>query len=185
VNLTDRSESQAGSELGWALAALAVSPMALGGAWVRADHGPVRDQWLAFLKDKVTPCVRVPFNVDDERLLGGLDLTASLAHGTSVWHPGLLAQAEQGVVILPMAERLDASVLARILQAQERDTESLPARFGVVALDESLEDEKSCPAASPSAWACGWICDNCRPMMKFSRTLTRPTLRTRARTGCS
>lgn len=147
MNPIHRSESQAGSELGWALAALAVSPMALGGAWVRADHGPVRDQWLAFLKDKVTPCVRVPFNVDDERLLGGLDLSASLTQGTSVWHPGLLAQAEQGVVILPMAERLDASVLVRILQAQERDAESLPARFGVVALDESLEDEKTLPAS--------------------------------------
>ena len=88
MNPIHRSESQAGSELGWALAALAVSPMALGGAWVRADHGPVRDQWLAFLKNKVTPCVRVPINVDDERLLGGLDLSASLTQGTSVWHPG-------------------------------------------------------------------------------------------------
>jgi magnesium chelatase subunit D len=85
--------------------------------------------------------------VDDERLLGGLDLSASLAQGQTVWQRGLLSQADQGLVVLPMAERWDPGVLARILQAQERTLTESPARFGVVALDESLDDDKTLRSA--------------------------------------
>ena len=147
MNLPELSVSQAGSELGWALAALSVSPSALGGAWVRAHHGPVRDQWLACLKEGVQTCVRIPSHVDDERLLGGVDISATLAHGRPVWQQGLLAQADGGVVILPMAERLDTGLVARITQAQESRAAGVSARFGIVALDESLEDEKTIPAS--------------------------------------
>jgi magnesium chelatase subunit D len=147
VSAVDVSLSQVGSDLGWALAALSVSPSALGGAWVRAHHGPVRDQWLSRLQADVRVCVRIPPHVDDERLLGGLDLSASLAQARAVWQSGLLAKATGGVVVLPMAERFDVGLLARITQAQERDTQGLPAHFGIVAMDESLDDEKSVPPA--------------------------------------
>jgi magnesium chelatase subunit D len=64
-----------------------------------------------------------------------------------VWQEGLLAQAIGGVVILPMAERLQSSLVARIVQAQDRAAMNAPSNFGIVALDESQDDE-ACIAAS-------------------------------------
>ena len=145
MSLSELSESQAGSELGWALAALSVSPAALGGAWVRAHHGPARDQCLAILKAMVSTGVRIPSHVDDERLLGGLDVSATLAQGRPVWQAGLLAQAAGGVAILPMAERLNIGLVARIAQAQDRSLLGEATSFGLVALDESVDDENSIP----------------------------------------
>ncbi|MFM2241131.1 MAG: hypothetical protein RJA69_2505 [Pseudomonadota bacterium] len=143
MSLSELSLSQAGSELGWALAALSVSPAALGGAWVRAHHGPARDQCLAIFKAMVNTSVRIPSHVDDERLLGGLDVSATLALGRPVWQAGLLAQAAGGVAILPMAERLNVGLVARITQAQDRSLLSEGASFGVLAMDESLDDDSS------------------------------------------
>ncbi|MFZ9574098.1 MAG: magnesium chelatase subunit D [Limnohabitans sp.] len=141
MSLSELSVSQAGSELGWALAALSVSPAALGGAWVRAHHSPARDQCLAILKALGNTGVRIPSHVDDERLLGGLDVSATLAQGRPVWQAGLLAQAAGGLAVLPMAERLNIGLVARIIQAQDRSLLSEEASFGLLALDESLEDE--------------------------------------------
>ena len=117
MSLDALSISSAGSELGWALTALSVSPAALGGAWVRGYHGPAREQCLAILRARVSVTVRIPSHVDDERLSGGLDVSATLAQGRTVWQQGLLAQANGGVVILPMAERLHSGLVARIVQA--------------------------------------------------------------------
>jgi len=71
-------------------ALLAIDPAGLGGVRVRAHAGPVRDAWLALLKQLmgVRPWVRVPLSATDERLLGGLDLTATLAAGRPVLQTG-------------------------------------------------------------------------------------------------
>ena len=147
MSLTELPVSHVGSELGWALAAVSVCPAAIGGVWARVQHGPVRDQCLSTLKEDISPCIRIPSHVDNERLLGGLDVSATLAQGRSVWQSGLLAQAEGGVVILSMAERLDPGLVARIVQAQDFRQSDLAASFGIVALDESLDDERSIPAS--------------------------------------
>ena len=147
MSLDALSVSSAGSELGWALAALSVSPAALGGVWVRGYHGPAREQCLAILRARVSVSVRIPSHVDDERLSGGLDVSATLAQGRTVWQEGLLAQAQGGVVILPMAERLHSGLVARIVQAQDRAPVHAPANFGIVALDESQDDEAGIAAS--------------------------------------
>ena len=67
-----------------ALWAFALDPVLLGGVWVRAPHGPVRDRWLAELTAVGGPGVRIPTHVDDERLMGGLDLSASLRSGSAM-----------------------------------------------------------------------------------------------------
>ena len=86
----------------------------------------------------------------DSRLLGGLDLNATLRAGRPVAERGLLAEADGGVLVLAMAERLPSATTVHITAAMdtgqtivERDGLSLrmPARFGVIALDEGLEDE--------------------------------------------
>ena len=137
-------------------ALLAIDPAGLGGVRVRAHAGPVRDAWLALLKQWMgaRPWVRVPLSATDERLLGGLDLTATLAAGRPVLQTGLLSSVNGGVLVLSMAERLSAGVAARITQtmdngevAIERDglRDRRATRFGVIALDEGLQDDDGVP----------------------------------------
>ncbi len=139
-------------------ALLAIDPAGLGGVRVRAHAGPVRDAWLALLQQLIgaRPWVRVPLSTTDERLLGGLDLSATLAAGKPVLQSGLLSAANGGVLVLAMAERVTAGVAARITQAMdsgevaiERDglRERTAARFGVIALDEGLQDDDGVPEA--------------------------------------
>jgi magnesium chelatase subunit D len=75
-------------------ALLAVDTAGLGGAWVRALPGPGRDRWLEALRAGLpanTPWRRAPLHIADDRLLGGLDLTATLAAGRPIAERGLLA----------------------------------------------------------------------------------------------
>lgn len=142
-----------------ALALLAVDPHGLGGLHLRAGAGGVRDRWLADLKALLPadePLRRLPGHIADDRLLGGLDLSATLASGKPVAQRGLLAEAHGGVVLVPMAERLSAAHAARLAAVLdsaevgfERDGLSTrwPARLGVVAMDEGGEDDAPLPAA--------------------------------------
>jgi len=146
----------------WADAVLAALLFAMDpartGIALRAGAGPVRDRWLALLRRALgeTPVKRLPLHIRDERLLGGLDLSATLQAGRPVAQRGLLAESDGGVLLLAMAERLDAGTVARITMAvdrgevlAERDGVALahPARFGLVALDEGEgPDEKLRPA---------------------------------------
>jgi magnesium chelatase subunit D len=139
-------------------AAFAVDPAGLGGVVVRASAGPLRERWQAALQRLLpagTPWRRIPLHVNDSRLLGGLDLTATLKAGRPVAERGLLAEADGGVVVLPMAERVSAATAARLTAAMdasevavERDGLALrsAARFGVVAFDEGDADDER-PAA--------------------------------------
>ncbi len=139
-------------------ALLAVDPVGLGGAVLRARAGPARDAWLRLLAQHLPPDLpqrRVPLHVSDERLLGGLDLPATLQAGRPVAQRGLLAEADGGIVMLAMAERLPAATAARIAAVldthelhAERDGLALraPSRIGVVALDEGSADDERAPA---------------------------------------
>lgn len=154
--MTDAAEVWAEAMLAAAL--LAVDP-GLGGAVVRAGPGAVRDAWLTAFRALLEPDVawrRLPPGIGDDRLLGGLDLAAALGPGRRVLQRGLLAEANGGVVIAPMAERLGAGTAARLAAALddgavtvERDgmTERLQARFVLAALDESVGAEERVPAA--------------------------------------
>lgn len=134
-----------------AAALFAADPHGLGGIVVRAGAGPVRDLWLDHLRALLTgPVRRMPPGIADDRLIGGLDLPATLRAGRPVIQRGLLAEADGGVVVVPMAERLERGAVARLtgaldtgMVALERDglAARLPARFGLVLLDEGQEDE--------------------------------------------
>ena len=132
----------------WALAALHIDPVGLRGIWLRSPHGPVRDEWLTLLQHLRPGVRRLPNNIDSERLLGGLDLSATLNTGRSVTQAGLLAQSDQSLLVAPMAERMAneaAAILAQVLDSGRvtphggGDTQD--ARLGLIALDEALEDE--------------------------------------------
>lgn len=137
-----------------AAAVFAVDPHGFGGVWVRAGAGPVRDLWLGRLKARMpagAPIRRLPPRSDPGRLIGGLDVAATIDAGSPVIETGLLAAVDGGALIAPMAERLESGVAAIIAGALdagaiaiERDGVSrtpAPARFGLIALDESAADE--------------------------------------------
>lgn len=157
------SASDAGSRV-WADAVLAaalcaIDPPGLGGVALRARAGPVRDRWVECLGTYLPPGVpmrTIPLHISDGRLLGGLDLAATLRAGRPVAERGLLSDADGGIALLAMAERLSAATAARICAvldrgeiAVERDGIALrvPARFGVVALDEGAEPDERPPPA--------------------------------------
>ena len=148
-----------------AAALFALDPVAAGGLNVRALPGPVRDLWLEFLRELLPPAEplrRVPLHIADGRLLGGLDLAATLHAGRPVAERGLLAEADGGVVLLAMAERVARSTAAHLSAALdtrevlvERDgiTARTPTRFGVVALDEGANDEEQVPTTLKDRFA--------------------------------
>lgn len=132
----------------WAAAALSVDPSGLRGVWLRAPHGPVRDEWLAQLARLHSALRRVPGHADSERLLGGLDLGATLHAGRAIYQPGVLTQPHPTLLLLPMAERLPddtAAILGQVLDQGQvsagRHHIAQDTFIGLVALDESLEDE--------------------------------------------
>ena len=140
-------------------ALFAVDPVGLGGVALRSPACDNRDQWLALLKNLLptqTPLRRVPLNINDTALLGGLDLGATLQAGKPIALQGLLSQADGGVLVLAMAERMSVSSAARFgsvldtgmvaLQRDGLDT-STQASLGLVALDEGANDDEQMPAS--------------------------------------
>ncbi len=136
----------------WGLAALTVDPAGLKGIWLKSFHGPVTQEWLEWLNALRKDIVKIPCNIDSERLLGGLDLAVTLQLGRPVRQSGVLAQSHGKLLICPMSERLPAStasILTQVLDSKQvssqfgQDTE--PASFGLIAIDESTPEESSIP----------------------------------------
>ncbi|MEH3116845.1 MAG: magnesium chelatase subunit D [Methylorubrum populi] len=146
-----------------AAALFAADPHGLGGLVLRAGAGPVRDLWLDALRENLAgPVRRMPPGIADDRLIGGLDLPATLRAGRPVIQRGLLAEADGGAVVVPMAERLERGTVARLAAALDTGTLALerdglaarlPARFGLVLLDEGQEDEGQEDETVPTALA--------------------------------
>lgn len=171
-----------------AICLLAVDPQGLGGLCLRGPAGPARDALLASLRRLLPPEApwrRLPLQIDDERLLGGLDLGLSLAAGRPVAQAGLLAEADGGVLLLAMAERCDAGLAAKLASALEQQG---GPRFCVVALDEGQSAEEPVPAsllerlaliASPAAPALGTVFDSpaeCQVLLPFDLAAARRRL---------
>ena len=145
----------------WRRASLAAAVFALdplgSGLLVRAGAGPARDALMARIAEDLAPMrlSRAPADIADDRLIGGLDVAATLRAGKPIAETGVLAAAHGGVIAMVMAERISAGVAARLSAALDtgevalqRDGLSaiLPARVGVIALDEGQDDEAP-PAA--------------------------------------
>lgn len=120
------------------IAALLRADPGLGGVVLRARAGPAQGAALGFLDRELGPPVRLHPAMGPEALDGGLDVTASLAAGTTVRALGLLTRP--GPLRLPMAERATAFLSSRI--AAHLDAE----RGILIAVDEGIDDEAT-PAA--------------------------------------
>jgi magnesium chelatase subunit D len=136
---------------------LVINPHGLGGVILRARSGPVRDRWLAYLNTVAQlggmrlPLRKMPLRISDENLIGGIDLDQTLRTGKAVLRQGLLAQCDQQLLLMPMAERVEVGAVAKVVSALdngfisiERDGQSrrIESHFGVVALDEGIEDDE-------------------------------------------
>jgi len=139
-------------------ALLALDPRGLGG--VVLDH-PMHEQARAFsdavqrLLPAGAPVRRVPIGVSADRLIGGVDLAATLSTGRLVAERGVLAAADGGIVVLPMCERATVSVRTTLCEVLDSGALRV-ARDGIgahhhvrvvaVLLDESVDDEAIHPA---------------------------------------
>jgi magnesium chelatase subunit D len=136
---------------------LVINPHGLGGVILRARSGPVRERWLAYLNTIAQlggmrlPLRKMPLGISDENLIGGIDLDQTLRTGKAVLRQGLLAQCDQQLLLMPMAERVEVGAVAKVVSALdngfisiERDGQSrrIESHFGVVALDEGIEDDE-------------------------------------------
>ncbi|WDA41540.1 magnesium chelatase subunit D [Erythrobacter sp. BLCC-B19] len=101
---------------------------------------PAREALVAALTEAM-PLRRLPGHVDDERLLGGIDLASSLAAGRPVRQTGLIEEARGGALIAGMAERMDGSIAGRLAQALDEGQTAL------VLLDDAAEPDDAPPAS--------------------------------------
>ncbi len=128
------------TDMGRALAVLALDPGGLGGLVLRARAGPARAVFEAALARLPGQARRIHPDTPDAVLFGGLDVAASLAAGRGVQSAGLAGAPCR--LLLPMAERTRAGLAARLGQM-------LDAARGhsLIALDEGAEPDEAVPPA--------------------------------------
>ncbi len=110
---------------------------------------PAREALVAALGQHIA-LRRIPGHVDDERLLGGIDLAASLSAGRPIRQTGLIEEAAGGALLAGMAERMDAGIAGRLAQALDDGSAAL------VLLHDATEPEEAPPASLTErvAFAC-------------------------------
>ncbi|MDJ0858506.1 MAG: magnesium chelatase subunit D [Dinoroseobacter sp.] len=124
-----------------AVAVLSVDPAALGGVWIRARSGPVRDRLVSALRIALPDLRRMPPKIGDDHLFGGVDLSATLSSGCLVRTSGLLGGGP-ALLLAPMAERMAPGLAARLSQSLDAG-----AGHALIALDEGADPDERLPAS--------------------------------------
>ncbi len=97
-----------------------------------------------------TPFVELPLNVTEDRLIGGVDLEATLATGLRVVQHGVLSKAHGGVLYVDSLSLLDSSAVSHVMDAMSRGevlvereglSEVHPAKFMLVGTYDPSDGE--------------------------------------------
>ena len=121
-----------------ALELLAVDPAGLGGLWLRARSGPVRDRYVAALPALPLGLRKLHPAIGDDALFGGLDLAATLAEGRPARARGVLA--DPAALVLTMAERCPPGLAARLAAALDTGP-----GHSLIVMDEGAEPAEAAP----------------------------------------
>ncbi|NTW51835.1 MAG: magnesium chelatase ATPase subunit D [Chlorobiaceae bacterium] len=135
-----------------ALMLLAVDP-SLGGVVIPSAVGSGKStlaRAFAGILPEETPFVELPLNVTEDRLIGGVDLEATLASGQRVVQHGVLSKAHKGVLYVDSLSLLDSSAVSHIMDAMSRGlvlvereglSEVHPANFMLVGTYDPSDGE--------------------------------------------
>ena len=135
-----------------AMMLLAVDP-SLGGVVIPAAVGSGKSTLARAFADilpEETPFVELPLNVTEDRLIGGVDLEATLAKGERVVQHGVLSKANDGVLYVDSLSLLDSSAVSHVMDAMSRGavlvereglSEVHPAKFMLIGTYDPSDGE--------------------------------------------